>query len=571
MVQSRQDVIDRYTGLHSQYTEMERQYKEALQQATSDNTNKEDLSQEVHRLRAFAQDSEARLQEQKSELEAAKLDKERIMDELQRVQDQLSGTAEAYMKLKSDSEDSAGKEGELDSLKSKLTQLEHNLQSSREEATREQEAKNLALAELQQAQEYIDKSKETADELLKLSQENEALRSSLLQAEERKQQVAVHEPIVPTHSTPRNEALPNAAAELYDGTHYSERELSGDVLALRQDVQALQTQYNKDTSQLRSELAEERKNMEGLRLELHESLNSSTHSIDSSNIANLTDLVSTLQNKNEQLHSEKQELNRQLMEQERLCEKLHDRLGVSESLSSGVQESYAKQLAATQRQRDEILAQLEEASKVNEQVSQIISERNALQHETSEARVRLRENDDLEVELLKLKTQLESLTHSHTKMSEMLTQKDEVGLELGKRNAILEAAVTQMESRLKESEKSFQDEQRLAHASQEEIRNANRRRAELEQRLSEEKISHRNRLTAELQQTRAAAEKNRIVQIRQERLDIERKYKEAIDKLRLELADESRRKQESLKSQHATQVKQMETLHEKQVPLNQSS
>ena len=140
-----------------------------------------------------------------------------------------------------------------------------------------------------------------------------------------------------------------------------------------------------------------------------------------------------------------------------------------------------------------------------------------------EAIDKLKERDDLVIELLKMKTQLETLSHSHQKLSESMAEKDETGLELSKKNAILESAVQQRESRLKEREKAFENERQLARSREEEALEAKKRRTELEQRLSEEKLTQRQRHTAELEQTKAASDKNRLLEIRQARMDIEDK------------------------------------------------
>lgn len=555
--------MDQFTALHAQYTEMERQYKQALDEATSKSSNSRDLPQEVDRLKSQCHESEIQAAKLSDELDAMRSLRDQAVEGLKATQDQLSGTAEAYMKLQTDTES----RDQVEKWKKRMTELEQSLQSSREDICEEQEAKNLALSQLQEMRERMNESRETADDLLRLNQENEVLRSALSKADKTAQQLPVYETITQEHSTPRLHTLPNAGVELYDGTQYSESELSKQVSDLREDLTKLRVSYDKDTSALHLELETERQNVNDLRQEMHESLNSSAHSVDAANIANLTDLVTSLQTKNEQLHVDKQELNKQLLEQEKLCEKLHERLGISESLSSGVQESYAKQLAAAQRQRDEILQQLEEATKVNEQVAVLVAERQSMQQAQSEVKVKLRERDDLEIELLKLKTQLESLTHSHNKMSENMVCKDQTGLEMSKRNAILESSVQQLEERLKDSEVALQSEKQLAQTRQVEVLAADKRRSQLQQRLGEEKTSYRNRLTAELEQTKAASEKSRLLQVRQERMEIERKYKEAIEKLRLELIEESKRKQETLKSQ----VKELEAQHDKQVQFTSSA
>ena len=348
---------------------MEQHYKQALTSATAEAEN--DLSQQVATLTSHCQNYESRTKELLSDLETIKQDKDQLLNDLKTTQDQLSGTTEAFLKLQSDTEAIVNSQHQLDSLKSEIAKLESSLEVSQQEVNSEREAKTSALNELSKAKQALESSVMAEPRALdnsQLDQENKALRAELSQAERRIQELSAHEIISPTHSTPQGTgAAPSIRAELYDGTQYSD-ELSSHVSGLRQDLDSLQAQYNRDTSVLRQELESERRNVENLREEMRSSLNNSSSAGADTSVANLSDLVASLQSSNDRLNAEKQELNKQLSEQERLCERLHERLGASEALSTGVQESYAKQLAAAQKQRDEILQQLEEACRVNDQV-----------------------------------------------------------------------------------------------------------------------------------------------------------------------------------------------------------
>lgn len=563
-------MVNQYTALHSQYSQMEAQYRQALDDALSSQATEDDknLAEQLSALTTHCKNCELKISDLTSDVEAVRQEKARALDELTSALSELSGTNDALLQIQSDAKSYEAAQTQLDGMKSRVAELERIVESSEEAKSQEQKAKETVLHELEKVNETLSRSQQAANNdaavVSSLNKEIATLKDKLFNAEEQIQQLPVHEPIIASHSTPTANALPNTMAELYDSTQYADSELSHDVSLLREEFNTLQIQYNKDTSALRMELESERKNVESLRTEMHESLNSSAQSTDASSIANLTEVVSALQAKNDQLNSEKQELNRQLVEQEKLCQKLHDRVGVSESLSESIQESYAKQLAAAQRQRDEILQQLEEATKVNEQVTHLVAERNMLHRDRSDAKDELRDRDDLEVELLKMKTQLESLAHSHQKMSDNLDEKDKKGLELSRRNSVLETAVQQMETKLKQSELAFVSEREVAVAKQTEVDDANKKKLALESRLAEERTLQRNRLTAELQQTKTASEKNTVIQIRQMRMDIEQKYNEAIAKLKLELAEESKRKQERLRS-HSSQLKEIEIRHEKQV------
>lgn len=549
---------------------MEEYYKEALSESSVNQPDtSKDLEQEVATLSSLTRGYEDKIQKLESELRRVDEDKSRVDQELKQTRDQLTGAAEAFTKLQSDQQSIADTQSQVDGLQTLVEELQSALEVSKQEAVRQQEAKQEALDELLKANRLVEAVKPESEDSPKLSEENAALRLELKQANSRVEQLSVADLIVPTHSTPRGAGNPSvvsrSAAEMYDGTRYSDQDLSGDVTKLRSDMDALQDQYNTETSSLRAELAAERRNVDELRQEMHTSFNSSNQSLDSTNIAGLTEVVSSLQATNDRLNADKQELNKALVEQERLCEKLHERLAATDSLSSGVQDTFAKQLSAANQQRDEILQQLEEACRVNAQMNQLVTERNTLQQERAEVKVKQIEHDDLEVELLKMKTQLQSLTHSHHKMSENLAEKDKSGLEMSKRNSILESAVKQMEAKLKDSELAIDAEKQMSKSKIGEVIMANKQKADLEQRLNDERTLLRNRLTSQLEQTKAASEKNSVIKIRQERMEVEDKYNQAIARLRAELADESQKRQDSLKSKHATEVNQLETQHKKQV------
>lgn len=350
---------------------MEQHYKQALSEQQGGADSPRDLAQEVDRLSAHCQRSENNYKELLADFETIKREKDLLLSDHKSTQDQLSGTTEAFLKLQSETEALVNAQHQLDSLKSEIANLEQSLETSQSEMSKEKEAKASALEELSKVRAVMEGSV-SADQIRDVSQlenENEALRSELAQAERQLQELSMsaHEIISPTHSTPQGHGnAPSIRAELYDGTQYADNsELSGDISKLREDLDALQTQYHQDTTTLQEKLEEERQNVESLRKEMHSSLsNSSAHQP----ADNLSELVTSLQSSNERLVAEKLELNKQLSEQERLCEKMHERLGASEALSSGVQESYSKQLAAAQKQRDEILKQLEEACRVNHQV-----------------------------------------------------------------------------------------------------------------------------------------------------------------------------------------------------------
>jgi len=557
--QTGQEIAERYKALHSQYTQMEEHYKQALVAGAS--ANNEILSQEVKTLSESCQNYEARIEKLLQDMEVLRAERDTTQRELDSANEQLTATPDTFQMSQENPEPEVATESS-DKLQTKVLQLQGLLDVSNADMQREKEAHSSTQNELETQRK----------ELSLLSQTVEDLREKLVDAERRLQQ-PVHEVIVQSHSTPvhARSNLSRDSVELYETSQQRPQELSDDVSKLREDMNSLQEQYNKDTTALKQDLDEERKNVEELRQEMRNSLNSSTQSTDASYLANLTDIIANLQATNDKLNSEKQDLNKHLMEQEKLCQKLHERIGASEALSNGVQESYSKQLAAAQAQRDKILQQLEEACKVNDQVTHLVTERNALQQERSDVKEKLRERDDLELELLKMKAQLDSLTHSHNKMSENLVEKDQAGLELSRRNAILESAVQQMEMKLKQSEEAFVSERQLARERKDETALALKTKSEVERRFGEEKASLRSKLTVELQQTRAACEKNHLLQIRQERLDAEEKYTQAIAKLRQDLAEESRRKVESLKTQHTSQLSQQESQHKKQVCFTSSS
>jgi len=346
------------------------------------------------------------------------------------------------------------------------------------------------------------------------------------------------------HSTPRD---PAPAAELYDGTTFSEDNLSSEMAKLRQDLDNLQTQYSTDTASLRRELEAERQRTESIRDELHQSLNISNDSTGS-----LADMIEKLQKANERLVSDKEELNRQLGEQERLCAKLHERVASSENLSSSLQESYSRQLSAAQTQRDDILRQLDEACRVNAQVSALVAERPTRA-----------DRADLETKLERMREQLEHLSKSHHQLTESLNTKAQTGLEIAKQNSVLEEAVKKMEARLQERERALEMERVAMRAREETIERTQSAQRQYEFNLTEERLRHSN----DLQMVRATSDQNTLDRIRETRKEIESKYAEAINKLRRELHAESRQKQESLRKQHKDTVEDLELRHAKQVRL----
>lgn len=508
-----------------------------------------ELNQEIARLTDYCRTCETQNGQLLRDVGVIKEEKDRLLSELDSKQQQLASLREQQEGLNT----SRDTDKEIESLKQELQFLGESLLQAKQALLAEQQAKN----SLQTMFDDLKLQTSASKELIIAKSVSPVQAGTNPGAEEGTNfdELSVQES-KPTHSTPVH-----MEAELYDGTKYSDKDVVSDISKLRRDLDDLQTQYSEVSSALSVRQETERLNADSSRPDTQLTLNSSVQSVDNASLSSLSETISTLQRSNDKLQTEKTELNRQLFEQERLCQKLHERLRASEDLSSGVEESYAKQLAAAQSQRDEVLRQLEEACRVNRQVSDLVAEQKALQQEKLAVKDKLKERDSLELEMLKLKTQLDSLTHSHHKMTEVLTSKDQASLELSKRNTVLEAAVQRMEQKLRESEQAFESERKHSKESMDEVRKAKQTRKELEEQLKAEKMTHRHKLTSEIEQTRLASEKNSLAKIRQVRLDIEDQYTAAIEKLRQELAEESRQKQDRLsdinrlKSDHSKQVR----------------
>lgn len=335
-------------------------------------------------------------------------------------------------------------------------------------------------------------------------------------------------------------------------------ELVAEITKLRRDFRETKAVYAKETALLTEALEKEKMTNE-LRGISDFHVDYSVGSNLSHDLLKLRKEVSRLREENKMLTIDCDRWVDRLQEQEQIVADLKDKLSRNTSEYGEIEEVFGRQLALLQKQREELINQLQEKNRENICLSESIGAKGiieeTLRREKEILLLKMKNMESIEQELDEKNKELEKAAFKLKEVEDIVYQKDLNEIELMKQKRILEEELKEIEARFRDKEENldFEKNRLLNELKEKDLRGHRSRFSESDDDLSSvcsESAAYSDRNIGRLEIMLEEVEKQHLV---------------AVNVLRDQLRIKHNRREKELRKEHAAGMAKLKHDARKQV------
>ncbi|KAL4221885.1 hypothetical protein ACF0H5_017937 [Mactra antiquata] len=324
-------------------------------------------------------------------------------------------------------------------------------------------------------------------------------------------------------------------------------ELVAEITKLRRDFRETKAVYAKETALLTEALEKEKMTNQFRHMSDFNYENSVSSNV-SHDILKLRQEVGRLRGENKMLIIECDRLVDRLQEQEQIVADLQEKVGRNVDQYGEIEEVFGRQLALLQKQRKELLDQLQDKNRENNSLVESLGEKviieEALTKEKEGLLLNMKNMEMIEKELDEKKKELEKTSLKLKEVEDVVYQKDLNEIELMKQKRILEEELKEIESKFKDKEENldFEKNRVLSELKEKRYTSVRSRFSESDDEVSSvcsESATYSNRNIGRLE-----------VMLE----EVEKQHSVAVNVLRDQLCSKYRKREKDLREEHGSRL-----------------